>query len=198
MLLLGLVVVVMLAMQMDTLAADQPRVASGLLWLALFFAATISLDHSFANEREEGCWDALRMLPLSPTVIFGAKLSLNFLTLSCVSLILIPLFAAFSGAPLLMRPGALVSVVVLADLGLASAGTLIGALINGLKRRSHLLTLLLLPLVSPVVLGAGDATRLAITGDLGGEFWRWLQLLAAFAVIFTTAGIVVCEFVMED
>ena len=37
-----------------------------------------------------------------------------------------------------------------------------------------------------------------IADDLGQEFWRWLQLLAAFSIIFVTAAVLIFEFVMED
>ena len=53
-------------------------------------------------------------------------------------------------------------VAMLANLGLAAIGTLIGGLVNGVRRRrANLIVLLLLPLVVPVLLGAGEATRLA-------------------------------------
>jgi ABC-type transport system involved in cytochrome c biogenesis permease component len=61
-----------------------------------------------------------------------------------------------------------------------------------------LLALVLLPLVLPVLLGAGEATRLVIAGDLGSQFGRWLQLLAAFAVMFCTVGALVFEFILEE
>jgi len=89
-------------------------------------------------------------------------------------------------------------VSLLANLGLAAIGTLIGALVNGMGRRGNLIALILLPLVLPVLLGAGEATRLVIADDLGQEFWRWLQLLAAFPIIFVTAAVLIFEFVMED
>jgi heme exporter protein B len=112
--------------------------------------------------------------------------------------VLIPLFAVLCDTQLLLHPVAILIVTLMAAYGLAAAGTLVGALTLGLKGRGDLLTLLLLPLVLPVVLAAGDATRLLLADELDFDFWRWLQLLAAFAVTFTTAGIMVCPFVIED
>ena len=37
-----------------------------------------------------------------------------------------------------------------------------------------------------------------ILNDLGEEFWRWIQLLAAFAAMFFTVAVMVFEYVMED
>jgi heme exporter protein B len=198
MLLLGLLLVMTVELQTDLPADVKEQLAGGLLWLAVFFSGTIGLERSFADENDEGCWDALRMYPLSPTVIYTAKLLFNFTALMVVTAVLLPLFAALSDVPLLDRQGTMLLVSLLANLGLAAIGTLIGALVNGMGRRGNLIALVLLPLVLPVLLGAGEATRLVIADDLGQEFWRWLQLLAAFSLIFVTAAVLIFEFVMED
>jgi len=58
--------------------------------------------------------------------------------------------------------------------------------------------LLVLPLAIPVVLAAAEATRLL--GEDGGQlsYWRWIQLLAGFAVIFVTAGTLLIQYVVEE
>jgi heme exporter protein B len=87
---------------------------------------------------------------------------------------------------------------LLANLGLAAIGTLIGAIVNRIRTRGNLIALLLLPLVLPVLLGAGEATRLSMENDIGEEFGRWLQLLAAFATVVVTTSLLVFDFVLED
>jgi len=67
MLLLGVVVVLVFAVQMDLPLQERQRVGGGLLWLAIFFAGTLAFDRSFASEREDGCWEGLLSYPLSPT-----------------------------------------------------------------------------------------------------------------------------------
>jgi heme exporter protein B len=123
---------------------------------------------------------------------------LNFTTLSGVAAVLVPLLVVLADAPLLDRPAMMLLVALLANLGIAAIGTLIGGLVNGVRRRGNLIVLLLLPLILPVLLGAGEATRLLIAGDLGDAFWRWVQLLAAFAVMFFTVAVLAFEYVIED
>jgi ABC-type transport system involved in cytochrome c biogenesis permease component len=60
------------------------------------------------------------------------------------------------------------------------------------------LALILLPLLTPVLIGAAEATRLAVLGDLSAPWWSWLQLLAAFAVLYTTLGFVVFPAALEE
>jgi heme exporter protein B len=74
---------------------------------------------------------------------------------------------------------------------------LLSALTKGLAQRSSLLSLLLLPLVSPVMLAAAQATRSLMIGETS-DWWRWMQLLACFDVVFVVLGTIGFEFVVED
>jgi heme exporter protein B len=196
--LLGFLLVLTLELQSDFPTEVKHQFVGSLLWLAVFFAGAFGLEQSFANENDNGCWDALRMYSATPAGIYVAKLLFNFATLMGVAAVLIPLLTALADAPLLERPLTMLMVTILANLGLAAIGTLVGGLVNGVCRRGSFLVLMLLPLTLPVLLGAGEATRLIIASDLGTEFWRWVQLLAAFAVMFFTASVLIFDFVMED
>jgi heme exporter protein B len=212
MLLLGAVVALMFAMQADLPAARAPgtgqeervpgagsrQIAGGLLWLTIFFAGTLALDRSFAAEHEDGCWEGLLCYPVSPTTVYLAKLTVNIIALSALECVLIPLFAMLTGAPLLAYPGPIVAVAVLGNLGIAAVGTLLSAVANTGRQSSYLLPLLVLPTIIPLVLGAAEATRLAAEHDFGPAWWRWVQLLGAFAIIFITAGIGLFEFAIEE
>jgi heme exporter protein B len=198
MMLLAFVLVLTLELQADLAPEIKRQLVGGLLWLAVFFAGTLGLERSIADENEAGCWDALRTYPVSAAAVYTAKLLFNFLTLLGVAALLIPLLAILTGEPLLHRPAMILLVAVLANFGLAAIGTLLAAIVNGLRRRANMIALLLLPLLLPILLGAGEATRLVILDDFGKEFWRWVQLLAAFAAIFFTTGLLAFEFVMED
>lgn len=196
MLLLGIVVALVFSLQMQLLPQQKQQILGGLLWLAVFFAGLTAVDRSFAAEREEGCWEGLKLLPVPPNVVYLAKLAVNFTALTLLECLLIPLFFLLSGVPLLPHLGSLLPVAGLANLGLAAVGTLVGALTCG--GRSSLLAPLVLPLGLPVVLAAAECTRLAVEGPVGEPWWRWCQLLGAFAVIFTTAGTLLFQYAIED
>jgi heme exporter protein A len=198
MLLLGLVLVLLVEIQADLPIREKLQVVSGLLWLNIFFAGTLAVDRSFASEREEGCWRALLLYPLSPSVLFLAKMAVSFLALGLLECFLIPAFVVFSNAPLLDRPLPLLLIACLGNLGFASVGALVSGLTTTFSQRGSLLALLVLPLMTPVILGAAEATRLLVLGDLGERWCGWMQLLAAFAVLFTTLGTLVFPFALED
>lgn len=198
MLLLGIVVALMFAVQMGLSPEQKQQTVGSLLWLAIFFAGMLAMDRSFAAEREDGCWEVLLSYPVSPTAVYFAKLAVNAIALAAIQCVLIPLFVALSDVPLLDRPWAMLAVAVLGNLGIAAVGTLLSGLAAGIRHGANLSVLLVLPLVIPVVLGAAEATRLGMEETLDAAWWRWCQLLGAFAVVFTTAGAVLFDFVVED
>jgi heme exporter protein B len=133
-----------------------------------------------------------------PAAIYLARLAMNVLALAAAESLLVPVFAVLCEVPLLAHPWALLLVGLLGNVGIAAVGTLVSAMTAGLRRRGNLLVLLVLPLVAPVLLGAAEAIRLSCEGRFGPDWWRWVQLLGSFAVIFVTAGTVLFEFVVEE
>jgi len=198
MVLFGAVVAGVFSMQIELVPSQRQRIAGSLLWLATFLAGTLAVDRSFASEREERCWEGLLLYPISPSAIFLAKLALNVVTLAALQSVLIPLFIVLCDVPLLAHPRAMLLVALLGNLGIAALGTLLSALTAGIRHGGNLLALLVLPMALPVVLASTEATRLAIGGDFGAEWWRWIQLLGAFAVVFGTAGLLLFDFVVEE
>lgn len=198
MLLLGIVVAMVFCLHAESLSSQKHQIVGGLLWLAIFFAGMSAIDRSFASERVEGCWEGLKLYPLSPTTVYLAKMLVNALALAVLQCLLIPLFFAFAGLNLLAHPWSLLLIAVLGNLGIAAVGTLLSALATGVRNGGSVLMLLVLPLVIPILLAAAESTRLLVENQINDAWWRWVQLLAALAVIFVTAGTVLYEHAIED
>jgi heme exporter protein CcmB len=197
-LLLGLVLVLLVAAQVDLPVDQRAGAVSGLLWITIFVSATVSIERSFASELEDGCWQALQRYPVSPSVIFLAKTIVNAMTTLMLACVLIPLFVVLTDVPLLARFNLLAATVVLGSLGLAAVGTLVSAVIASVRDGGGLLVLLLLPLATPILLSAAEATRIALSTNADPLWSWWIQLLAAFAFVFTVIGVIVFEFAMEE
>lgn len=198
MILLGIVVAVVFSLQIDLPLEYKRQVAASLLWVAIFLAAALSLDRSFALEREDGCWQALLLYPISPSSVYLAKLVVNIVWLAALQCVLIPLFTVLTDVPLLSRPWAMILVALLGNLGIASAGTLLGALATRIHKGANLTVLLALPMAIPVVIAAAEATRLQAEAKIDAAWWDWNGLLAGFAAIFIVAGVALIDFVTEE
>jgi heme exporter protein B len=198
MVLLGLVVAVVFDVQTDLLPTQKEQISGALLWLAIFFASQIAIDRSCSFELVDGCWEGLLEYPVAPTMVYWAKLLVNWLALGLLSCLLIPAFAMLSGINLFRPLWAIILVALLASLGLAAVGTLLSALTNQLRQGGHFLVVVVLPLVVPVIISAAEATRLIAINQIGDDWLRWVQFLGGFAVIYSTAGTVLFEFIVED
>lgn len=197
MLLLGALLVMLMAAQIELPAAWKADVAAGLYWLAVFFAGTLALERSFAERDDDGV-QSLRVYPLAPWTIYVAKLLVNFVAIFALQIVVAGALVVFADVPLLRRPGLLLLVAVLANLGYAAVGTVAAALTARVTRRGGLLALVVLPLVTPVVLAAADATRALVVADAVGNWQRGTQLLVAFAVLFTTLGGLLFDGLVEE
>lgn len=182
----GMIVLLLFAFALDPDRGVLRRVAPGLFWVTVLLAALLAISRSFAIEAEHGARDGLRLSGLDPAAIFLGKSAavaaemLVLETLLAVGVVL--LFDVTLGSLL-----PLVVATLAATVGLAAAGTLYGVLAAGTRVRETLVPLLVLPVVSPVLLGATRAWEAAIDG-VPGDAWPWVGLLAIFAVLFTAIG----------
>jgi heme exporter protein B len=197
-LLLGLVLALLVAAQIDLPMDQQAGAVSGLVWIAVFFSATVFVERSFVGEHEDGCWQVLSLYPISPSLVFLAKTSVNTVSIVILASVLIPLFVVLTDVPLLARPGLMAVIIVLGSLGLAAVGTLISAVTVSVRDGRGLLVLLLLPLATPILLSSAEATRIALATNADSLCSWWLQLLTAFAVVFIVIGVLVFDFAMEE
>lgn len=195
---LGVVVAVVFGLQVDLPAEYQQRVGATLLWFTLLFASLPTLERSFAGEREERCLDGLLLSPVNPSAAYVAKLAANLVVLTALMAVLVTLWVALLGVPLLAAPGATATVALLGTLGIAAVGTLLSGLLGGVGGRGTGLAVLMVPLTIPVLVAASEATRMTLEHDLGAGWWRWVAFLAGFAGVFLIAGGVLFEFAVKD
>ena len=198
MLALGLAVAFLLSYQLSVPQVELRQIAGSLCWLTVCIASVLTLGQAIAVEHEDGCWDGLLHYPTNAQTVYVAKLIVNVVALGALQCIVVPFFVLTSGTALLSHAGEILFVSLLGNLGISSIGTLVGAMSSGIRQSQGLLALLLLPLLVPVILAASKATTLIFVNQIGAEWWRWVQLLGAFAIIYITAGLVLFEFAIED
>lgn len=194
----SLLVAAVFSYQMDMSPDQRIQIAGSLLWLTTFFAGMLSMDRTFIAERDDGCWHALRLYPISATSIYFAKLVVNVVTLAAMQTLIIGLLVVISDFPLAVHPWMIMLVALLGNIGLAAVGTLFSAVGISMRRNNGLLSLLVLPVVIPVVIAATQATQLLCENNLNAFCWRWINLLMVFDVIFVAAGAVLIDFIVEE
>ena len=192
----AVVVLVLFGFALDPDRGVLSRASAGLFWVAVLLSLLLAVQRSFAVEAGDGAGDGLRLSGLDPAGIFLGKAAAVAAQLVLLELVLalgiVVLYDADLGGPAL-----LLATAVAATVGLAAAGTVYGVLASGLKVRDTLLPLLLLPVVAPVLLGATRAWEVGM-GISVDDGWRWAQLLAVFAAVYVTLGVLAFGALLEE
>jgi heme exporter protein B len=181
----------------DRLEGD---LAAGVLWVTLLFASVLGINRLFVAEHEQGGFDGFLLAPVDRTALFLAKAAVLLAFLVAVELAAVPAFAV-----LLLGPPAgdalpeLLAVLVLADIGIAVVGTLVGALAVQTRARDLIVPLIALPLLLPVVIAAAQATA-PLLAEAGAQALpgRWLLVLALYDAVFGLLAFGVFDFLLED
>jgi heme exporter protein B len=168
----------------QTLASAAP----GLFWLAVLFSTVLATQRSFAIESGDGTRDGLRVSGIDPAGVFLGKAAAVAAELAVLQLVLWAAMTLLFGVHL-RTPWLAVVASFLATIGLATAGTLYGALSAGLRVRETLLPLLVLPVLAPVLLAASRAWSGALSGSVSAGV-SWLRILGPFAAVYLVIGIV--------
>ncbi len=171
-------------------------VASGVLWVALIFAGVLGLNRSFVVEKDQGCLEGLLLCPVSRDVIYFGKMVSSLIFMLVVAIIILPVFFVLFNLPN-FRPE-LVLIVLLATIGFAAVGTLFAALAANTKAREIMLPILFFPIAVPVIIAAVEATKLVLAGEPWSRLVSWLQVMAAFDIIFLVVSSLVFEFIIEE
>jgi heme exporter protein B len=90
-------------------------------------------------------------------------------------------------------------VLLLADIGIAVVGTLVGAIAVQTRARDLIVPLLALPLMIPVVIAAATATApLLLEGGAEPLPVKWLAVLGLYDVVFGLLSFALFDFLLED
>lgn len=192
----GGVVLVLFAFALDPDRGLLPRVAPGLFWAAVLLAALLAVTRSFAVEDANRARDGLRLSGIDPGAVFlgkAAAIAVELLVLEAVlGAGVVVLYGVEPRGVLLLACATLA-----ATAGLAATGTVYGVLSSGLRARDTLVPLLVLPAVTPVMLGATRAFEAALDG-VPGDGWPWVQLLVVFSALAVAAGVAVFGPLLEE
>ena len=178
---------------------ERSKLAASVLWISFTFAGVITLTRSFDVERSDGAVHIIRLAGVDPSNFYISKVLSNFIFLTVLEFILTPVSLQF------VESLDLVSVITLFKLlGILSIGTLglcaVGVILSGMasatRGKESLLSVLLLPLVIPVIMAGTKCTvSLLSTGTLQGTFW--IMLLILYSFVFLTISYLLFEFVIE-
>ncbi len=171
-------------------------VAPGILWATFAFAGILAFNRSFVMEKEEDCIEGLMTAPISREAIYLGKFFGNTFFILLVQLIVIPVFSLLFNINFFNLE--LLAITILATLGFSSTGTLFAAMAVNTRARELVLPILFFPIVSPVIIGAVNASALVLEGQSFAAINQWIGILVAFDAIFIVASYLIFSFIIEE
>lgn len=139
------------------------RIGPGVIWVAALLAAMLSMERMFQTDYEDGSLELLVLAPVPLELTVCVKVFVHWLTTGLPLIIATPLLAVMMNVPTEGWPVLLIT-LALGTPVLSLIGAVGAALVLGARRGGVLLSLLVLPLVIPILIfgtGAVDAVLLA-------------------------------------
>ncbi len=175
-------VTVLFPLAVDPEASRLRQLAPAALWVTLLLASLLALDFLFREDRRDGTLEQFLVSGQSFTSLLLAKTAAHWL-LTGLPVVLVGPLAAFSlGAPLQSWTGIFLA-LLLGSVSLSLIGAIGAGLTLGVRGSGALLSLLVLPLVMPVLVFGARATQFAMAGD---DISQPVYLLAAMGVLSLT------------
>jgi heme exporter protein B len=137
--------------------------APGVIWVAALLATMLSLESIFRSDFDDGALEQMLLSPHPVSVLVLAKVLAHWLVSGLPLLVLAPLLAVLLALPT-QAMGTLLLTLLLGSPVLSLVGAIGVALTVGLRRGGALLSLLVLPLYTPLLIFAANAIGAAAAG----------------------------------
>lgn len=185
----SLVMLALFALSLGALSPSaQLAAVPGALWLSVAFVGALTLTRVFDRERESDTLRALLIAPVDRLAIYLAKAALALLVITLAAAVLVPgLCVIFpAAAPIAERPLVSAAMVVLGCAGYVAVGTLFAAGLAQSGGKNVLLSLILHPLTTPVLMFNLVATRALL--ERHPDTVAYLGRMAALDVLLLGLG----------
>ena len=179
---------------------ERGKLTASVLWTAFVFAGIITLNRSLAVERSQGALHGIRLTGVDASNLYLSKVISNVVFLFLLEIVITPIALQFLDLldvvtmRILLK---LLGVLSIGTLGFCAVGVLLAGMSTSANGGESLLSVILLPLVIPIIMGGAKCTvSLLVTGGLENRFW--LKLLIGYSLIFLASAYLLAEAVIEE
>ena len=194
-LLLGLLLIFVFSLSRTPGDLFPAQAAAAVFWLSSLFCQVLVFNGLYSLEEAGGARMALLLAPMPTQAVWLGKGLAGLLLILAAQAIFIPASIAFLGQHLSEAWLLGLAGLFLIDLGLAALGSLLGALSQGQAGRESLLSIILFPLLIPLLLAGIRITTAAFSGGVGEGLSGWFGLAGAFDAIYLGASLLLFPFV---
>ncbi len=198
--LLGLLLIFVFSLSLPPGEHVSGQTAATIFWLASAFCQVLAFNMLYALEEPTQARTGLSLLSVPLQAVWLGKLGAGLALIVLAQCVFFPALLIFLGQQVnAIWPYALLSVVLI-DVGLAGLGSFLGALSSGQSARESLLSVIIFPLMIPLLL-AGIQAGAAVFAMQNPEvvaLLRWLGLAVAYDAVFLGLAMALFPFVFGD
>lgn len=195
-LLLGLLLVFLFSLSLNAGDRLSPQAASAMFWLASAFCQVLIFNMLYAVEESAQARLGLLLLPVPVQAVWLGKALAGILLMMAAQCVFIPAVFVFLGQHLGEAWPLALTGIALGNVGMAASGSLLGALSVGQAGRESLLSIVLFPLLVPLLLAGVRLVSMGIDPEpMLDDALRWAGLASAFDGLFLAAGLLLFPYV---
>jgi heme exporter protein B len=192
-------VIVTISVILFSIGSDSvaPSLTGGLFWVVVFFTAMSGLARVFVTEEERGTTLTLRLLA-KPSAVYLGKLLFNITLIFSMNIIIAILYSLLFDSFIIKSKDVFVVAFILGNLGIASASTILAAIIAKASSKGTLYPVLSFPILLPLILILINISKACIDGTSFVDSETELFMLVCYNVLMITASILLFDFIWKD
>ena len=148
----GLLLIFVFSLSRETGETMSGQGAATIFWLSSAFCQVLSFNMLYGLEEANGSRAGLLLLPAPVQSVLLGKAAAGLCIILTAQLLFLPAAIVFLGQSLGDGWPLALLALLLTDVGMASLGSLLGALSQGQAARESLLSIVLFPLIIPILL----------------------------------------------
>ena len=194
-LLLGFLLLFMFSLSQEVGERMHPQGAAAIFWLASAFCQVLVFNILYGLEEVNGARQGLALLPCPIQAVWTGKALAGLALLLLAQAIFVPATVVFLGQNMSGEWWWALAVLLLTDLGMALLGSLLGALSQGQAAKESILSIVLFPLLAPLLLAGIRVGAGLFAGRAAEGVTQWLAVAAAFDALCMATGLVLFAYV---
>ena len=182
--LFGLLIITVFSLSTENNSLINQNFGAGILWSSIIFAGSIAMVKFFYHEEQNKTLQSLLVMPVPSELILFSKSIVFFLFLSISEIVIFLISSVLFNLNIFSLKLIIGSVVF--NVGYSVVGSFFGVISSKSSSKEILLTMLLIPIITPILMFIIATTNDVIRSELNNNFQIWLGVGISFDIIFLT------------
>lgn len=182
--LFGLLIITVFSLSTENNSLINQNFGAGILWSSVIFAGSIAMVKFFYHEEQNKTLQSLLVMPVPSELILFSKSIVFFLFLSISEIVIFLISSVLFNLNIFSLKLIIGSLVF--NIGYSVVGSFFGVISSKSSSKEILLTMLLIPIITPILMFIIATTNDVIRSELNSNFQLWLGVGISFDIIFLT------------